>query len=203
MLVAYICEIILAIMILYYTIKSIISKDWVRIWSPLTIISLTYVYYCTIPFFFGVQEKYEFVENNYTSYLFHFAALLSYIFIHIGFSLKSRTQFKKWNCIYTNLNSGKIGLCLFFTALVFYVPFRGLHFSWTSTDEDQVLLNGGLIYYFISMIDMFSVSAALMLIGYKCNKKLLYYIIPLWIILSTFIFERYPYSSPFSNTLPG
>ena len=120
--------------------------------------------------------------------MFHFAALLSYIFIHIGFSLKSRTQFKKWNCIYTNLNSGKIGLCLFFTALVFYVPFRGLHFSWTSTDEDQVLLNGGLIYYFISMIDMFSVSAALMLIGYKCNKKLLYYIIPLWIILSTFIF---------------
>lgn len=187
-----ICEIILLLLIGYHFVSSFFSKDKSLIWSPISVISLTYIYYCSIPFWLGTIDKYQIDESLVNGYLFHIATLLSYSFILIGFNCSSNTSFTKWNTIFSRGNSGKIGMILFLIAMICYVPFRGLHFSVYGDSSPRPIVNGGFVYYFIFMTNMFAIASALILIELKNGgKKLLLFVLVMIIIQLFFAGARW------------
>lgn len=188
--ISVICEVILAFLMGWHFVRAYLSKDRALMWSPITTIALTYIYYVSVPFWGGTIEKYQVDEDMYNGYLFHIAALLSYIFILIGFyrSGNNSTNFSKWNSYFTSENSGKFGIILFLIAMACYVPFRGLHFSISGEVSAHQMVSGGFVYYFIFMTNMFVVASSLMLIELKKNWKKFIYIALLWFILVQEIF---------------
>lgn len=191
--ISYICESLLVTVIALYFIKALLSKDKSRIWSPLSVISLTYIYYCTVPFWIGTIDKYSIDEVKYHGYLFHIAALLSYLSILLGYRRKTHTVFSDWNTYYNDNNVKKYGLALFIIGMIGYSSFRGFHFTFSLSKSNTELISGGLVYYCICMIDMFAIAASLLLISLKENWKqpLLYVIIFLIFIQVVFAGARW------------
>ncbi len=185
--VSTLCANTLALLIAVNILKPVFSHDKSKIWSPITTISLVYIYYCLMPYYGGLIEKYALDEAANKGHLFHFAALLSYICILIGFSKSTPANFRRWNSLFDEENAGKYGMALFLLGLACYVPFRGLHFTFVQ-NETHEWMQGGPVYYFINMIDLFYIAAALLLVRLKKHKKQIYYLLPFWIILVTFIF---------------
>ena len=191
--ISYICESLLIIAIVWYFLRALLSKDKAQIWSPLSVISLTYIYYCSVPFWLGTIAKYSINEVECNGYLFHIAALLSYLFILLGYIRRTNADFYNWNSYYTYYNVKKYGLVLFIIAMIGYSSFRGFHFTLSSSESKEELISGGLVYYCIFMIDMCAIAASLLLISLKVNWKqpLLYVIICLIFIQVIFAGARW------------
>lgn len=186
--ISIICEVILAGLIGYNLIVPYFSKDKSLVWSPMTAISLTYVYYCLIPYWGGSIEKYSIDESLYNGYLFHIAALVSYIFILIGFRKSSNTSFNNWNSLIVSSNVGKYGLLIFAIGFIGYSSVRGFHLSFASeSNTKKEMAIGGFVYYFMMMLDMLPLAAGLLFIKIKENWKRLIYLIPLWFTLVQFL----------------
>lgn len=186
--VSLICQIILIGLILYKLLSAFFAKDKSKIWSPITAVSLTYIYYCIIPFWYRVNVRYSINENLYHGELFHIAALLSYVFVLIGFNTKSKPSFKSWNGLINGKNVGKYGLILFATGILGYGAVRGFHFTFAA-DNNAVrdLAMGGFVYYLMMTLDMLPFASGLLLVKLKKNVWQWYYLIPFWFILVDFL----------------
>jgi hypothetical protein len=188
--ISFISELILAILIGHYFCKSFFAKDKTHIWSPITTVSLTYIYYCSMPFFGGVVDRYLINEAQYDGYLFHVAALLSYVFILLGFKTHmKRPVFKKWNKLFTINNAGIIGLVITFLGIICYATVRGFHFSFAAEiTHDSMMVMGGWVYYYMMMLNILIFSAALLFIAIKLNRrKFFVYGLPMWLIFVHFL----------------
>lgn len=185
--ISVVCISCLIALILYNLVKGVLGQDKAYIWSPITTISLTYLYYCVWPFFFMV-DQYAINESLHRGYLFHIASLLSYISILIGFKLGPTFNMRRWNKLFTINNTDLLAIVIFVVALLGYVPFRGLHLTFASSEEESQsqLMTGGIVYFLIFLIDMFAASVALLLV--KHSKFKLWKLIPYWVILSTLLF---------------
>lgn len=184
-----VCVFIEIILIAYQLLRSITSKDPAQIWSPLNIVSITYIYYCIIPHFFVGNENFIVNEEVNNAYLFHIAALVSYFCILVSFSrTKSRIEFPNWNSCFDETNTVKYGLMLFLFGFIGYGLARGFHFSIART-EKTVLMEGGMTYYILCLTEFFPVALALLLAGLKYNKFRLWLLVPIWLIFVTMIFS--------------
>lgn len=186
--ISYVCEGLLLIMILIYFIRAFFADDKSRIWSPVSVISLTYLYYCSIPFWLGTIDRYSVDEIANNGYIFHIAALVSYLSILLGFSRKTDVSFSNWDNYYMQNNVRKYGIALFIIAMIGYSSFRGFHLSIATKENDSELINGGLVYYCIFMINMCAVAGSLLLISLKLNYRqpLLYVILAVIMIQVVF-----------------
>lgn len=182
---SYIYQTILLGLIIFNILKPFFSKDKSKIWSPITAISLTYAYYCLYPFWGGMIEKYEINEVENRGYLFHIAALVSYIGILLGFSLKTTFEMKNWNSSITYTHLGVVSILIFLIGFIGFTSVRGFHMTFVYEDTGKDLQVGGLTYYFMMMLDSMPFCAALMLLKVK-NKKYLF-LIPLLIIFIHFL----------------
>ena len=81
---ALILNLVLAIICIWHIIASYLAKDKTKLWSPITFLSLTYLYYCVIPMFETDGFLNGISSAPYVS-LFHVAALLSFVSILFGF----------------------------------------------------------------------------------------------------------------------
>lgn len=184
-----ICELLLTGLIIFNLGKAFLSKDKSLIWSPMTAISLTYIYYCLVPYWGGTTiDKYVINEEADEGILFHFMALLSYTFTMIGFRYSSNTSYNKWNSFINKENVGKYGLIIFFIGIIGYGLVRGFHFSFANEGVDtSSLAVGGFTYYFMMMLDMLPFASGLLFFKLKENKRQWLYLIPLWFILVDFL----------------
>ena len=185
--VSILCVVLLIILIAYNILKGVLGSDKSYIWSPMTTISLTYLYYCIWPFFFSV-DKFAVNETLYRGYLFHFAALLSYVFIMIGFKSGPTFNMRRWNKLFTISNTDYFAIVICIVALLGYVPFMGLHLTFAASEEESQtqLMTGGIIYYLIFLIDIFASSVTLLLVNR--SKFKIWKLLPCWVILSTLLF---------------
>lgn len=190
---SYICESILLGLIIYHFVKAIFSEDKAKIWSPISVISLTYLYYCSMPFWLGTIERYSVDEISNNGYLFHLAALVSYLFILLGFSKLTNANFSSWNQYFNDDNVRKYGIIIFFIAMMGYSAFRGFHLSISKSDVPRELTNGGIVYYCIFMIDMCAVAGSLIILSLKQKWKqpILYIILVLMFIQIIFAGARW------------
>lgn len=182
------CESILAFLIFLNLGKAYLSKDKAQIWSPISAISLTYMYYVLWPFWLGTKERYMIDESMYNGHLFHFAALLSYVFIMVGFRKSTNSSFDDWNKIFDKSNIGKYGLVLWAVGIAGYSSVRGFHFSFAAEDNSNTYMAiGGFVYYFMMMLDMLPFASGLLFLKLKDNWKKIVYLIPFWFIFVQFL----------------
>lgn len=183
---------LLLILIIYNTIQSLIHFDFSEIWSPINILSLTYIYYCIIPFYMGTSDIYDGVSVSTAEPIFLFSAFLSYFFICIGFKINTTFEFTKWNNILDEYNSRKLGILLFIIALLFYIPINGFQLSIFAEDDVTETENSSLAAYFNAMIDLFVASCSLLLISREKKLDIIYFFI-LLIVGIVYIITGYRY----------
>ena len=188
-ILSYFCEFFLGLLILAHFFRSFFSKDKTLIWSPVTAISLTYIYYCSVPFWGGTIEQYVIDESYYDGHLFHIAALISYVSILIGFYTTSNTTFKTWNSLINENNVGIYGLLLFVIGVVGYGMVRGFHFTFAAEEDvSKEIAIGGFTYYFMMMLDLLPFAAGLLYVKLKQKRKKWLYLAPFWFIIVDFLF---------------
>lgn len=156
---------ILCVMIGGTLLKLWLSHDKSVIWSPLTFICLTLIYYIVLPSISGLSLYGA--GNNENQYLFYMASCLFYGSILIGFSKKTKAHFKRWN-LYFNAENAKIfGICIFIFGLICYVPFRGFRTTVWAEDAGMLADRTGFVSYFIDLISIFCGACGLLYMDYK------------------------------------
>lgn len=183
--VDYFFIILLIICIILYFRKAWFSKDSSLIWSPMTFLSLVYIYYCIIPFFHGNLDIYNVSIQDATS-IMNAGALISYLCIWLGFSFNTRKQFYHWNSLIDKKNAKRFGIILFILGLICYIPFRGFHISFFNVDEDIIYDREGFTSYFIDLISLFCGACSLLFVG-KRKKIDLVFLGAIWLTLVFFI----------------
>lgn len=181
--------IILCLLLIFSLLKPFLSKDKSAIWSPITMIALTLIYYVVKPSF-GDLKQWGADELQY-QWLFYACCVVFYLSILIGFYNTKSGIFKKWNTYFTASNAQKVALFLFVLAMICYVPFRG--FRTTISADDSVILaeRTGFVSYFIDLISLLVAASCLAFVGLKSvkggiKKRIVVYII-LYFTLVLFI----------------
>ena len=160
--------VVLCIMIVTSLVKPLFSKDKSAIWSPITIISLTFLYYVVKPSF----GNFSLYGANFAihQYLFYLMAVLFYGCILIAFYKTRSGSFPKWNGFFDANNVQKATLILFLIAMACYVPFRGFRTTIFAEDATVMTARTGLVSYFIDVISLLVSACCLAYIGIR-NKK--------------------------------
>ncbi len=189
-------NIILGAICIWFIVTSFLSKDKTKIWSPITFLSLSYLYYCVIPLF--ETDKYLLGVSSIPYLgLFHFAALLSFISILFGFykvKICPKLSKYKWESCFNESNYKFISVFLFILAIVCYVSCRGFRFNIIVYDDEILEFdwdNQGLNYYLVASIALFVTSCCLLLTHIKTNKIL--FGIICWFTLVIYIITGFRY----------
>lgn len=175
----------LILLIFFQGVLVIRSKKMYRLWSPITFISLVYIYYCIIPYFSDNQNVYGISIESAKLY-FHVGALLSYSCILIGYRVKTKTTFSTWNNLITLDNCRLYGVLLFIIGLLCYIPFRGFHMSFFNVSEDVMFNRDGFTSYFIDLISLFC-SGCCFIIANKQKRFDIILLGGIWISLVFFV----------------
>lgn len=162
--------VILCGMIGYSLIVPWLSKDKTLIWSPITILSLIFIYYIVLPVTDDISMYGASTAPN--QYLFFVSAVLFFGSILFAFKRTEDGSFSKWNYYFTTGNAQKISISLFIIALLCYIPFRGFRFTISAEDATLVTARTGLVSYFIDLISLFVGTCCLAFVGYKNTKGL-------------------------------
>lgn len=169
------------ILLILLQFRTVFSKDYSLIWSPVTVISLCYIYYCIIPYFTGGSDIYNLggADNS----VFLIGALISYVSVLIGYSKESHKDFVSWNNTFSKKNILYCSVLVFLTAFVGYASFRGVHFSFVAEDNVNELVHTSFEHYFIELALLYVFAVGLIIFSFKekVAKKwlwlLLYYVI--------------------------
>ena len=169
-----------------FQFKVVFTNDYAAVWSPMTVISLCYVYYCIMPYFTGGSESYNLGGRDNT--LFWIACDLSYICVLIGFYTSKAKDFSSWNVMFSNKNIVPSAVLLFFVAFWGYSSFRGIHFTPISEDNPAELQHMSFEHYFIELLLLYVPSFALIILCYKNNVGKLWLWWLLYYIVVSFLF---------------
>ena len=175
-------------LILLISIQAILvirSKKMCRLWSPITFISLVYIYYCIIPYFSDNQNVYG-VSIESAKLYFNVGALLSYRCLLLGYRVKTKTNFSTWNNLITLDNCRLYGVLLFVIGFLCYIPFRGFHMSIFNVSENVAFNRDGFTSYFIELISLFCAGSCLILANKKKRIDILF-LVSIWISLVFYI----------------
>lgn len=174
-------------LILYQFWKAVRSVDVAKIWSPIIIISLVYIYYCIIPHFYAGDGAFAIDEDAHNGYLFHIASLLSYVCILIGFyKSKSGSNFTKWNRLFNDSNAKYYGLLLCGIGFVSYSIVHGFNFSMVATEVSK-MSDSGYAYYLDNLIELFPIGLGLLICAWKKDKKILWVYVVIWLCFVTLV----------------
>lgn len=156
--------VILSVMLLYNIVKPWASKDRSLIWSPITPITLTMIYYIVIP---SCQDGFLYYNsrNVENQPLFYISSVLFYVCVLFQFNARIKGNYARWNSYFTVHNAQKLALVLFVIALLCYVPFRGFRYTIASEDAYNLTARTGFVSYFIDLISILVGSSCLAYVG--------------------------------------
>lgn len=184
-LLTYFIEGVLTAICIYVLLINVLDKDKSKLWEPINVISLVYLYYCTMPVFFN-EGRYV-ITSTMRPYLCDLGALLSYLCLIWGYNRSTTKEFTKWNVLFTSKNCMYLGIALFVIGLACYVPFRGFATSISYSEGVGDDYNrDGFTSYFIGMISLFCGSCSLVIMSIK-EKKNIYSLIIIWLSFITYI----------------
>ena len=186
--------VILTGIIIYLLFKALVSEDKREILSPIFFISLILLYYVIMPIVMIRQEEELLLIED--KHVFYWVALLFFVCILIGFSIKSGFHFTKWNTVLTEKKAVTYAVILFLLMMLIYVPVRGFRYTIAAEDASGDIYRGGLTAYLAQVIAFGCAICGLMYMGVKNNKKPLHaivFIIILYITLVAYIVTGFRY----------
>lgn len=190
--VSWSCVAVLAYFCVKNIVLPILHKNRYEIWSPITFISLTFLYYCVIPNFENITNYYGHQLSD-KKWLFNLCALVSYLIICYSFKKSNgKSSFTKWNNLWYGDNALFYAISLFAFAIVCYVSVQAFTFSLASHGAMTSYNTEGFDSYLREMVAVFAASLCILV---TCNnrKTRLITIIILWISLVTYIVLGFRY----------
>ena len=188
--------VLLGVACLATLIAVIFNRDKSIVWSPITFLTLTILYYNVLPEFL-TSRQFEGYDVSQYSLCFHIGAILSYASILFGYFIlasKTNTSWNRWNNYFSPDNAHTIAVFLFILALAMYVPFRGLRLSIFISEDNLREFdydNVGFSFYFVNAIAILCVACCLT--AYSWKKHVISTAIILWMTMVTFIISGFRY----------
>ena len=145
-LVGYFSLIVITILSISTLYKNYKSKIYYRFWSPLTFISLIYLYYVVIApvnLMWGEKVTLLSVDLTQAAYKSWMAACVSFISIIIGFNYSKGINKRFWTFRVGEKKMVKYGLITFVVGYGMWVAVRGFHLNAFSLEEDPQFTTGG------------------------------------------------------------
>jgi len=181
---------------------SLSKKDIIYIWSPVTVITLTYIYYAVIGPIKAVAEGDTVVrtieQRPYLATAWE-GAFISYLFILIGFYLFSFKNFKKSPDFKANKNVLNNAKYIFLFAFLLLFAFGGPNFISkinvldTGSSVSSEGISTSFAGYFMQSIIFFIVPVLLSLKLFLDGRNKLYFIFFFFIAVSIFINQAFRY----------
>lgn len=144
------------------------QRDKSLIWSPITIISLTLIYYIVIPSVKGLTLYGA--DNSTYQHSFYIASCIFFICVLLGFRFKTGQHFKRWNEYFNQDNTERLGVILFIFSMACYIPFRGFRTTIWAEDAGYMADRTGFVSYFIDLISLFCAACGLSLMHNRLLK---------------------------------
>ena len=114
--VSWLCVAALTFICVKNIIYPFLHKNRYEIWSPITFISLTFLYYCVFPNFEDITNYYGHQLSD-KKWLFNLCALVSYLIICYTFKKSNnKSNYVKWNSLWSENNTLFYALALFMFA---------------------------------------------------------------------------------------
>ena len=190
--VSWLCVAVLTFICVKNIIYPFLHKNRYEIWSPITFISLTFLYYCVFPNFEDITNYYGHQLSD-KKWLFNLCALVSYLIICYTFKKSNnKSNYVKWNSLWSENNTLFYALALFMFAIVCYVPVQGITLSIASNGAIATYNSEGFDSYLREMIALFAASSCIMVTSNSKESRLITIII-LWISLVTFVVSGFRY----------
>lgn len=159
-------------------INNIFSSKYYKLWSPLTIVGLTYLYYTVAGPLLSIYMDETYIRfTEHRPFFIHSwkAAFLSLLFIVIGYWISAH-NYKVKGLDLSNYNISKYATRMYIVGIVGVVLAFGFSsiasINFLSGDTlEQTAISGGFSNYFLFMINLFIPSAALLIVNsVKKNK---------------------------------
>ena len=184
---------ILTIITLYKNYK---SKKYYKFWSPLTFISLIYIYYTIIGAIILLSaEDLEYLGTNLSKTATYgwVGASISLFSIHLGF-----LSYKGSSKLFHNLNLNskkafKIGVLLFLIGFFVYSLFRGFNLNIVQSSSKLVFQDGGFSQYFINCLSFLILACMLLIPSIVKSRFKVYYYLPIILTIIVFIIGGFRY----------
>lgn len=143
----------LIFLFLYNLILPLFRDDKSSFWSPMTFITLVYIYYILLPYYSGDTDHYE-MNIQYLADYTIIGAFVSYLGVHVAFHLPVKyTNFEFYNNVFEEHDTIKLAICLYAVGVIGYSAFRGLTLDLFSAADTYVWeKSGDLEFYFTSLI---------------------------------------------------
>ena len=192
-------NLILILIILFLTTKTLYknfkSKNYYKFWSPLTFISLVYIYYTIIGALVLLSNDILYLGVNLTvsatySWL---GAVVSLLSIHSGFLIYRGYSIPFLNLNLNNKKAFKTGIILFLIGLLNYSAIRGFNLSIVQSSSKLEFNDGGLAQFFINCVSLLVLASILLIPTILKNKYRLYYSIPIVLSFIVFIISGFRY----------
>ncbi|MEP2770517.1 MAG: O-antigen polysaccharide polymerase Wzy [Fulvivirga sp.] len=159
-------------------INNIFSSKYYKLWSPLTVVGLTYLYYTVAGPLLSIYMDETYIRfTEHRPYFIHSwkAAFLSLLFLVIGYWISSH-NYKVKELSFSNYNISKYAAKLYiigFAGVLLAFGFSSLaSINFLSGDTlEQTAIGGGFSNYFLFMMNLFIPSAALLLVNSIKNKR--------------------------------
>jgi oligosaccharide repeat unit polymerase len=189
---------LLSVLTLSVFIKSLLSKDNLQIWNPLTFISIFFIYYTLLGPIFSVSNDNTFFRNvDHRPYLIvgWRCALVSFVSIIIGYNIltTSKRVRKSYSLSPTILKTA--GLNSFYVCIFFLIIYAGIDFTsrlnFWDNQTSSVGYSGSFGSYLMHSVNFFITSTAILLLYGLKSKKFILFIIVFAISASLFLNEAF------------
>jgi len=195
-------NLILILIILFLTTitlyKNFKSKNYYKFWSPLTFISLVFIYYTIIGALVLLSvDDVSFLGVNLTGSATYswLGAVVSLLSIHSGFLIYRGSSITFLNLNLNNKKAFKTGIFLFLIGFLTYSVIRGFNLSIVQSSSSSKLdfNDGGLAQFFINCVSFLVLASILLIPSILKNKFRLYYYTPIVLSFIVFIIGGFRY----------
>lgn len=176
--------------------KNYKSKNFYQFWSPLTFISLIYIYYTivgAITILSSSDYTYLGVDLSGSATYAWVGASLSLLSIHTGFIIYKGSRKPLWNYRINIRSFYKVGMILFLIGFVIYSIFRGFNLSVFQSSIENEFEDGGFAHYFINCISFLVLSSLLMIPSIFTKRFSFFKFIPIIITVIVFLIGGFRY----------
>ncbi len=195
---------VLAVGVIGIPVVQLMSKNYYAIFSPISVVCLTYFYYALLgPLYYLATQGQEVIVRTYNLRDYYLPAMLgcvvSFYFILLGYITKQSFKSRKFGIYFpvSSLQLRNVGFRVIVIAFVMFTIFSGgdiiSRINFLDTTKSAQDFSGSFASYLMLSINFLIVGVILTFFYYFNKKILLIFLFIFGIIISLFINEAFRY----------